>query len=54
VSAKPSDLDIWLAIAYASETVGQNEKAISAFRRILALDSGNKFAMEGLKRLGAS
>lgn len=49
----PTASDVVLALAEAYEKAGRKQDAISAYRGVLRLDSENKEAKDGLKRLGA-
>lgn len=53
VAAKPDDWVIWLAISQASEILGQKDKALEGYRKVISLQPDNASAKEGLQRLGA-
>jgi tetratricopeptide (TPR) repeat protein len=52
VAAKPDDADIWLAIGQSAEMTNQKDKALNAYRKLLALKPDSKPAQDGIKRMG--
>lgn len=52
VASIPGDADIWLAIAQSLETLGQKDKALNAYRKLLSLKPDSKPAQDGIQRMG--
>jgi tetratricopeptide (TPR) repeat protein len=52
VATKADDADIWLAIGQSAELTNQKDKALNAYRKLLALKPDSKPAQDGIKRMG--
>lgn len=52
-AALPKDTSILQAVGQGNEVLKNNDKAIAAYKQLLAADPSNTAAQEGLKRLGA-
>lgn len=50
LAATPTDKNLLLATSQAAEQVGNRERAAELYRRLLEVDPGNQYAIEGLQR----